>query len=87
MPRSSSASFNQATHVKALFFGHRHLYQVSSTNGLHLVQLRSAAYNFDPAQPIGWVQMALASSGAQLTLRINSGNIAKQGSVTNLAWR
>jgi len=42
---------------------------------------------FDPAQPIGWVQMALATSGAHLTLRVNSGRCAQQGSVTNLAWR
>lgn len=76
-----------ATHVKALFFGHQHTYQVSSTNGLHLVQLPSAAYNFDPAAPIGWVQMALSSSGAKLTLRVNSGNFAQNGLVTNLAWR
>lgn len=76
-----------ANHVKAVFFGHQHTYSVSATNGLHLVQLPSAAYNFDPAQPIGWVQMALSRTGARLTLNANSGNLSQSGAGVNLTWR
>ena len=76
-----------ATQVKAVFFGHQHTYNVSAVSGLHLVQLPSAAYNFDPAQPIGWVEMALTATGARLTLTANSGNFSQSGLSTNLAWR
>ncbi len=76
-----------ATQVKAIFFGHQHTYNVSTVNGLHLVQLPSAAYNFDPADPIGWVQMALTYTGARLTLTVNSGNFSQNGATTNLTWR
>ena len=76
-----------AKQVKAVFFGHQHTYQVSATSGLHLVQLPSAAYSFDPAQPIGWVQMALSRSGARLTLTANSGNFSQSGQSVNLTWR
>ena len=73
--------------MKAVFFGHQHTYNVSAVSGLHLVQLPSAAYNFDPAQPIGWVQMELTATGARLTLTANSGNFSQSGLSTNLAWR
>ena len=76
-----------ATQVKAVFFGHQHVYQVSSVSGLHLVQLPSAAYHFDSSQPIGWVQMAMNSAGAKLTLTVNSGNFSQNGTSTNLTWR
>ena len=76
-----------ATQVKAVFFGHQHQYQVSSVSGLHLVQLPSAAYNFDPSDPIGWVQMAMTQTGAKLTLTVNSGNFSQNGSVVGITWR
>ena len=76
-----------ARQVKAVFFGHQHQYHVTTSSGLHLVQLPSAAYNFDPAYPIGWVQMAMNTTGARLTLFANDGNLTGNGSTTNLTWR
>lgn len=76
-----------ARQVKAVFFGHQHKYRVTTTSGLHLVQLPSSAYAFDAADPIGWVKMGLSSSGARLTLFANDGNLSGNGADTNLVWR
>ena len=43
-------------------------------------------YNFDDAQPVGWVDARFRSDGAALTLRAVAGNRADDGKTTRLEW-
>ncbi len=42
--------------VKAIFYGHSHIYKSDTVQGLHLVNLPAVGYNFRDSAPVGWVQ-------------------------------
>lgn len=73
-------------HVKALFHGHAHVWRRGRRDGLHVVGLPAIGYNFDDAQPVGWVDARLGAKGASLTLRAVTGNRADDGKTTVLEW-
>jgi 3',5'-cyclic AMP phosphodiesterase CpdA len=73
--------------VKALFFGHTHVYSVTQVVGLHLVNLPAIGYNFADGNPVGWVSASLSAEGGELTLRAIAGEQKDSGKVTRLAWR
>lgn len=54
--------------VKAVVFGHTHVWDVADRNGLYLVNLPAVAYPFDAAQPIGWCRLTPNAAGATLDL-------------------
>lgn len=59
--------------VKAIFYGHSHVWEIKQRAGLHLVNLPAVGYNFKDADPIGWVDATFDSSGVDLTLRVIGG--------------
>ena len=73
-------------HVKALFHGHAHVWRMGRRDGLHVVGLPALGYNFDDAQPVGWVDARLRADGASLILRAVAGNRAEDGKTTVLEW-
>ena len=73
--------------VKALVFGHTHVWSHRVRDGLHLVNLPTTAYVFDSKQPAGWVDCLTRDDGAALTLRALDGRHPKNGQVLNLRWR
>ncbi len=73
-------------HVKAVFHGHAHVWAVGRRDGLPIVSLPALGYNFDDAQPVGWVDARFRSDGAALTLRAVAGNRADDGKTTRLEW-
>ena len=73
-------------HVKAVFHGHAHVWAVARRDGLPIVGLPALGYNFDDAQPVGWVDARFRSDGAALTLRAVAGNRADDGKTTRLEW-
>ena len=76
-----------ASHVKALVFGHSHVYRYSEFRGIHLINLPASGYNFNDAQPVGWIDAKLTAEGGQFTLRTVGGNTRGEGSVKKLHWR
>ncbi len=57
-------------HVQAYIFGHSHRWNASEKQGeLHLVNLPSCSYVFDPAHPNGWVKAKFGADQLALELR------------------
>ena len=73
--------------VKALVFGHSHAYSFSQFEGIHLINLPAVGYNFNDAQPVGWVEAHLNKQGGDFKLHAAGGNKDMDGHTTKLAWR
>lgn len=73
--------------VKAVFYGHSHEYRIEKRDGLYLVNVPSTAYNFRDTEPVGWMEMTLSKSGAELLLRAYAGNVKMDGTKAALEWR
>jgi 3',5'-cyclic-AMP phosphodiesterase len=73
--------------VKALFFGHTHVYSLSVQDGLHLVNLPAVGYNFADGNPVGWIEAAFTPRSATLQLHAIAGDTADDGKTRSLSWR
>lgn len=73
--------------VKAIVYGHSHVYGFSEFEGIHLINLPAVGYNFSDSDPVGWVQARLTNRGGDFVLHAIGGNLDQDGSVTKLAWR
>ncbi|OHB73883.1 MAG: hypothetical protein A2Z25_09980 [Planctomycetes bacterium RBG_16_55_9] len=73
--------------VKALVFGHSHVYGYSQLEGIHLINLPATGYNFNDTQPVGWVEARLKKQGGDFTLHAAGGNTDKDGQTEKLTWR
>jgi Icc protein len=76
-----------ARKVKAIVFGHSHVYEYSQFEDIHLINLPAVGYNFNDAQPVGWVEARLRSDGGDFTLHAAGGNKDDDGKTTKLIWR
>jgi 3',5'-cyclic AMP phosphodiesterase CpdA len=73
--------------VKALIFGHTHVYGFDKIDGMHLVNLPAVGYNFADGNPVGWVQANFSGQGAKLQLHAIAGEKKDDGKTTELSWR
>jgi 3',5'-cyclic AMP phosphodiesterase CpdA len=73
--------------VKALVFGHSHAYSYSQFEGIHLINLPAVGYNFNDAQPVGWVEAHLRNHGGDFILHAAGGNKDMDGHTAQLTWR
>ena len=73
--------------IKALVFGHSHVYQYDTEAGIHLINLPATGYNFSDDDAVGWVEANVTTEGAELTLHAIGGNTEKDGETTSLAWK
>ena len=76
-----------ASKVKALVFGHSHAYSYTELDGIHLINLPATGYNFNDAQPVGWVEAQLTANAAEFELHAVGGNTAVDGQTKTLQWR
>lgn len=74
-------------HVKAIFFGHSHVWEIKERDGLKLVNLPAIGYNFRDQDPVGWVDARFDAEGVNLTLRAIGGNKTEDRRITRLNWR
>ena len=74
-------------HVKALLFGHTHVWSIGRYEDIHLVNLPPTAYLFDKERPNGWVLAELKEDGASLTLNALDKHHADHGKTVDLKWR
>lgn len=74
--------------VAAYICGHRHIWNIKTdASGIHLINLPSAAYVFDPANPIGWVEAHLRKDAIQLQLHCLDRTHKEHGKKIELKWR
>jgi len=74
-------------HVKALFYGHTHVWSHEKHDGLHLVNLPAVAYVFNPDQPSAWVDAHLNGSGMRLQLLCLDQNDPRHRQIVEMDWR
>jgi Icc protein len=72
--------------VKAIFYGHSHEYGFGEKEGVHLVNVPAAGYNFTDSEPVGWIDAQFTSKGVELVLKAIGGNRANDGKLTSLTW-
>jgi 3',5'-cyclic AMP phosphodiesterase CpdA len=73
-------------HVKAIFYGHSHVWQITERNKLHLINLPAVGYNFRDQDPVGWVDARFHLKGVALTLRAFGGNQSDNNKTFHLTW-
>jgi 3',5'-cyclic AMP phosphodiesterase CpdA len=73
--------------VKAIFFGHSHVWALTKRDGIELVNLPAVGYNFREQDPVGWVDARFDADGVNLTLRAIGGNKTEDRRLTRLNWR
>ncbi len=73
--------------VKAMVYGHSHVYRLGVKDGIQLINLPAVGYNFRDSEPVGWVEAKVTSSQGKLTLHAFDGESSKDGSETLLEWR
>jgi 3',5'-cyclic AMP phosphodiesterase CpdA len=73
--------------VKAILYGHSHVYGFSEIEGIHLINIPAVGYNFSDAQPVGWVEAELTTNGGRFKLHALAGNMDKDGTVERATWR
>ncbi len=73
--------------VKAIFYGHSHVYDYSKRDNIHLINLPALGYNFTDNDPLGWIEASLTKKGGTFTLHTIGGNIAEDGMEKDLIWR
>lgn len=74
--------------VMAFVHGHTHRWEIGRTReGIHLVNLPSSAYVFEPGQPGGWVEAVPRPNGLDLTLRSIDPRHPGHGERHRLEWR
>jgi 3',5'-cyclic AMP phosphodiesterase CpdA len=74
-------------HVKAVFYGHSHVYGYEEQEGLHLINLPAMGYNFRDEDPVGWVEAGLTPEKGTFRLHTVAGDTARDGEITRLTWR
>lgn len=73
--------------VKAIVYGHSHVYGYRKEGDIDLINLPAIGYNFSDAQPVGWVEAVFSSEGAAFTLHAMAGNRANDRQTTRIRWR
>jgi len=73
--------------VKAVFFGHTHVWRRFVDDGIHMVNLPAIGYAFAKGQPVGWVRAAPRPDGLTIELRAINGLHADHGKKIELPWR
>ncbi len=73
-------------HVKAIFYGHSHIWDISERRGVTLINLPALGYNFSEDQPVGWVDARFRRNGVDLTLHAITGNRAQDGQTSRVLW-
>jgi 3',5'-cyclic-AMP phosphodiesterase len=73
--------------VKAILFGHSHVYGISPREAIHLINLPALGYSFNQAQPVGWVEGHFHAGGGEFILHVIGGTKEKDGYITRLKWR
>jgi hypothetical protein len=73
-------------HVKAIFYGHSHVWELGERSRIKLINLPAVGYNFRDQDPVGWVDARFHPDGVTLALRAIAGNRDQDGRATTVRW-
>lgn len=73
--------------VKAVLFGHTHVWDTKPIDGLHLINLPAVAYVFAKTQTSAWTDCRVDAKGCKLTLNTIDPKHANNGKEFAFAWR
>lgn len=73
--------------VKAIFYGHSHIYNIGERQKLKLINIPAVGYNFIDSQPVGWLEARMTPDSGMFTLHAIGGNMEHDGEVTEVKWR
>jgi len=73
--------------VKAIFYGHSHIYKITEMNKIKLINIPAVGYNFIDSQPVGWLEAKISPEKGVFTLHAIGGNIENDGQVSEVKWR
>jgi 3',5'-cyclic-AMP phosphodiesterase len=73
-------------HVKAIFYGHSHVWAITQRDHVKLINLPAVGYNFRDQDPVGWVDARFDENGVDLTLRALGGNKSGDRKITRVDW-
>jgi Icc protein len=73
--------------VKAIFYGHSHVWEIGERQGVKLINLPAVGYNFRDQDPVGWVDARFNTGGVALTLYAIAGNTVENGKITEVRWK
>jgi hypothetical protein len=74
------------SHVKALFYGHSHHWELGKLGGIHLINLPPVAYVFRDGEPNGWVDARIQRGGISLKMNCIDPNHPEHGKQYDLTW-
>ncbi|MBN1805476.1 MAG: metallophosphoesterase [Sedimentisphaerales bacterium] len=80
-------AINPIRKVKAIIYGHSHVYGFSKFEGIHLINIPAVGYNFRDTVPVGWIEARLTAKGGDFKLHAAAGNTDNDRAVTKLTWR
>jgi 3',5'-cyclic AMP phosphodiesterase CpdA len=72
--------------VKALFYGHSHVWALGERQGIRLINLPALGYNFRDSEPVGWVEARFRPAGVALTLHAIAGQRTLDGRTFDVGW-
>ena len=72
--------------VKAIFYGHSHVWDISERQGVKLINLPALGYNFSADQPVGWVDARFRRGGVDLTMHAIAGHRTLDGQTSRMVW-
>ncbi|HEX8523219.1 MAG TPA: metallophosphoesterase [Tepidisphaeraceae bacterium] len=73
--------------VKAVLFGHTHVWKHYNRDGLHFINLPTTAYVFREGEPAGWVDAKVTDKSMTLQLHTVDANHPENKQTLNLPWR
>jgi hypothetical protein len=74
-------------HVKGYFYGHTHRWQVGRESKIHLVNVPTTAWLFEPGEPRGLLTAEIRPDGATIGLHTLDPRHPKHGESVELRWR
>jgi len=72
--------------VKAIFYGHTHVYRCTKKDHVHLVNLPATGYAFRDDQPVGWIEATFTKDKGEFVLHTVGGDEERDGEKTDLMW-
>lgn len=73
--------------VKAVVFGHTHVWSLRTVDEIAWINLPALGYRFQPKEPLGWLAFRPEPEGAEIELRCVGGGRSLDGLRWPLKWR
>ena len=73
-------------HVKAVFCGHKHRFEIRKWNGVYFVFLPAVGYPSGPKEAVGWLECDLSDQGMKIKTHTLDHRHPHSGKTVDLSW-